>query len=457
MIQTERIKNLNQKKICKADYVLYWMQASQRVEWNHALEYAIREANRLNLPVLVYFQLIDNFPEANERHYYFMLQGLRKVREKLENMKIRLIVSYVHGNYPDLLFISQKAALVVTDCGYLQFQRQWRQEYASKISCLMVQVESDVVVPVTTASSKEEYSAATIRRKITSKFNDYLVPLNSSTPNRSSLDFRFSSFPLRDIPRTLSMLKIDGSVKPSSFYQGGTEAAKMYLLDFLKHKINYFHQLRNDPSKDYISNLSPYLHFGQISPLFVALKAIQQDTEGTDVFLEELIIRRELAINFVYYNPQYMSFDCLPDWVKKTLQKHRNDPREYLYSPGEFEQAKTHDPYWNAAQKEMMVTGKMHGYMRMYWGKKILEWSKTPEEAYRIALYLNNKYELDGRDPNGFAGVAWCFGKHDRPWAERPIFGNVRYMNANGLKRKFDIEAYVVKVQEMKSINSFCE
>jgi deoxyribodipyrimidine photo-lyase len=144
-----------------------------------------------------------------------------------------------------------------------------------------------------------------------------------------------------------------------------------------------------------------------------------------------------------------MSFDCLPDWVKKTLQKHRDDPREYQYSPEEFEQAQTHDPYWNAAQTEMKVTGKMHGYMRMYWGKKILEWSKTPEEAYRTALYLNNKYELDGRDPNGFAGVAWCFGKHDRPWAERPIFGNVRYMNANGLKRKFDIEAYVKKVQEI--------
>lgn len=449
MIQTERIKKLNQKEICQGDYVLYWMQASQRVEWNHALEYAIREANQLNLPVLVYFQLINNFPEANERHYYFMLQGLREVREKLENMKSRLIVSYAHGNYPDLLSISRNAALVVTDCGYLQFQRQWRREYAGKISCSMVQVESDVVVPVTTASSKEEYSAATIRKKITSKLNDFLVPLTSSTPNLSSLDSRFPSFPLGDIPRALAKLKVDGSVKPSSFYRGGTEAAKKHLQDFLQYKINDFHQLRNNPSKEYVSNLSPYLHFGQISPLFVALKAMQRDTGDTDVFLEELIIRRELAINFVYYNPRYMSFDCLPDWVKKTLQKHRDDPREYMYSPEEFEQAQTHDPYWNAAQTEMKVTGKMHGYMRMYWGKKILEWSKTPEEAYRTALYLNNKYELDGRDPNGFAGVAWCFGKHDRPWAERPILGNVRYMNANGLKRKFDIEAYVKKVQEI--------
>jgi deoxyribodipyrimidine photo-lyase len=450
MIQTDRIKELNCKDICQGDYVIYWMQASQRVELNHALEYAIREANRLNLPLLVYFQIVDNFPEANERHYFFMLQGLREVREKLEDMNIQLIVSYQPGNYPDLLSLSQNAALVVTDCGYLQFQRQWRQQYAGKVNCSMVQVESDVIVPATTASSKEEYSAATIRRKITSKFNDYLVPLNSSTPNLSSLDFRFSSFPCRDIPQAVSKLKIDGSVKPSSFYQGGTEAAKKHLQDFLKHKISYFHRLRNDPSQEYVSNLSPYLHFGQISPLFVALKAMQQDSGGTDVFLEELIIRRELAINFVHYNPLYMSFDCLPGWVKKTLQKHEGDPREYLYSLDEFEQAKTHDPYWNAAQMEMVITGKMHGYMRMYWGKKILEWSRTPEEAYRITLYLNNKYELDGRDPNGFAGVAWCFGKHDRPWVERPIFGNVRYMNANGLKRKFNIDAYAAKIQTLK-------
>jgi deoxyribodipyrimidine photo-lyase len=313
----------------------------------------------------------------------------------------------------------------------------------------MVRVESDVIVPVTTASLKEEYSAATLRRKITALFKDYLVPLHSSTPEHSSLGFRYPSFPLQELPRAVSILKIPRRVTPSSYYRGGTEAAKQHLENFLDHKIRYFHQLRNDPAQEYGSNLSPYLHFGQVSPLFIALAAMGHDTEGTDVFLEELIIRRELAINFVYYNPAYMSFECLPAWVKGTLAKHRADPREYVYSLEEFEHATTHDPYWNAAQVEMIHTGKMHGYMRMYWGKKILEWSRTPEEAYETALYLNNTYELDGRDPNGFAGVAWCFGKHDRPWAERPIFGNVRYMNANGLKRKFDIEAYVAKIKNL--------
>jgi deoxyribodipyrimidine photo-lyase len=201
--------------------------------------------------------------------------------------------------------------------------------------------------------------------------------------------------------------------------------------------------LRNDPTLDYLSHLSPYLHFGQISPLYIALKVIDTDSRGKEAFLEELIVRRELSMNFVFYNEKYDSFEAVPEWAKKTLKAHQKNKRQYTYSLEELETAQTHDAYWNAAQREMVGRGKMHGYMRMYWGKKIIEWSKTPEKAFQIALYLNNKYELDGRDPNGFTGVAWCFGKHDRPWGERPIFGNVRYMNDKGLKRKFDADRYV--------------
>jgi deoxyribodipyrimidine photo-lyase len=197
--------------------------------------------------------------------------------------------------------------------------------------------------------------------------------------------------------------------------------------------------------------MSPYLHFGQISPLYIALKVQGAKSPGQDSFLEELIVRRELSMNFVLYNRHYDSFDCLPAWAQASLTAHGKDRRPYLYPLKTFETAQTHDPYWNAAQGEMLITGKMHGYMRMYWGKKILEWSSSPEEAYRIALYLNNKYELDGRDPNGFAGVAWCFGKHDRAWGERPIFGKIRYMNANGLRRKFDAGAYVKKIDRMRT------
>ena len=191
--------------------------------------------------------------------------------------------------------------------------------------------------------------------------------------------------------------------------------------------------------------MSPYLHFGQISPLYIAMEVLNSNSPGTDAYIEELVIRRELSTNFVFYNENYSSFRCLPEWCRKTLKGHQNDTREYTYTLEEMERAYTHDPYWNTAQKEMIITGKMHGYMRMYWGKKILEWRNNPEEAYQTALYLNNKYELDGRDPNGYAGVAWCFGKHDRPWAERKVFGNIRYMNANGLKRKFDADQYIKK------------
>ncbi len=199
--------------------------------------------------------------------------------------------------------------------------------------------------------------------------------------------------------------------------------------------------------------MSPYLHFGQISPLYVALQVTGArgiKATNQDAYLEELAVRRELSMNYCLYNPHYDSYEGLPEWAKKTLKAHRKDKREYTYTLKELEEARTHDPYWNAAQKEMVLTGKMHNYMRMYWGKKILEWSVTPEEAFRSAIQLNNKYELDGRDPNSFVGVAWCFGKHDRPWTERPIFGTVRYMNAAGLERKFDMAAYIRKIKSLE-------
>jgi deoxyribodipyrimidine photo-lyase len=205
--------------------------------------------------------------------------------------------------------------------------------------------------------------------------------------------------------------------------------------------------MRNDPNEEAVSNLSPYLHFGQISPLYIALEVLKSGDKGAEVFLEELIVRRELSLNFVYYNRAYDKFEGLPHWARQTLREHQKDKREAVYSPDELEKAQTSDPYWNAAQKEMIRTGKMHNYMRMYWGKRIIEWTRTPEEAFRTALSLNNKYELDGRDPNGFTGVAWCFGRHDRPWPNQPVLGKVRIMKASGLRRKFDADAYARKYE----------
>lgn len=457
MIQPQRIKLLNKRKLQKGSYIVYWMQASQRVEYNHALEFAIRLANKYSVPVVVYFELIDDFPEANARHYYFMLEGLLEIEKELGKLKISFVVNHFsEKKHTDLIMLSRDALLVVTDRGYLTIQNKWRNSYAVRLPCPFIQVESDVIVPVEIASPREEYSAATFRKKITPRLDKYLQKLNQTPPRKSSAHFRFNSYTLSPLNKALSYLSIDRTFSPSPFYHGGTEEAKRHLESFLAKRIKYYAQLKNDPAKEFTSNLSPYLHFGQISPLFVALKVmVYQGFKGKDDFLEELIIRRELAINFVYYNSEYASYCCLPDWAKKTLDKHKTDRRKYQYTLEELENAETHDSYWNAAQKEMLITGKMHGYMRMYWGKKILEWTKNPEEGFKIALYLNNKYELDGRDPNGFAGVAWCFGKHDRAWPEREIFGKVRYMNAEGLKRKFDVEEYVNKVEILeRSVNN---
>jgi deoxyribodipyrimidine photo-lyase len=453
MIQPERVQRLNDRPVTDGKYVLYWMQASQRVVFNHALEYAIRQANERNRPAIVVFGLTDRFPEANLRHYAFLLEGLSEVRDALHERGIQFVVKH---QSPELAVaqIAKEACMVVADRGYLRVQKAWHSHVARKVPCLVAQVESDVVVPVEMASDKEVYAASTLRPRIKKHLSRFLVPLKETPVKRDSLGLKFDSLNVRQWDGVLSKLRLDRSVGPVDSIRGGAGNAARLLDDFISHKLKYYGHRRNDPSTDYGSQMSPYLHFGQVSPLQIALKVRQvrgKPKEAKEAYLEELIVRRELSMNFVHYNPLYDSFKALPDWARSSLKVHAKDQREYQYNLEEMERAQTHDPYWNAAQREMVVTGKMHNYMRMYWGKKILEWSAAPEEAFENALYLNNKYELDGRDPNGFAGVAWCFGKHDRAWAERPVFGKVRYMNAAGLRRKFNIEAYVRRVDSLTS------
>jgi deoxyribodipyrimidine photo-lyase len=452
MIHPSRIQPLNSRSIQDGRYVLYWMQASQRVECNHALEYAVGEANGRNLPVVVIFGLTEQFPEANLRHYAFMLEGLEEVRRGLYNRGIRFALL---RRSPELAAtaMAEEAALVVADRGYLRIQRQWRNHVAKNAPCAVVQVESEAVVPVETASPKEEYTAGTLRPKLQRILEGYLVPLKERTVRKDSLSLRLDTDAEGDLTALLKKMKIDRSVSPVKIFRGGTARASALLEEFVAKKIRHYDEFRNDPGLDYCSHLSPYLHFGQISPLAVALRVSGERSvpaAARESFLEELIVRRELSMNFVFYNDRYDEYECLPDWARKTLAEHEKDRREYIYGPEEWERAETHDPYWNAAQREMMITGKMQNYMRMYWGKKILEWSRTPAEAFRTAITLNNRYELDGRDPNGFAGVAWCFGKHDRAWSERKVFGKIRYMNDAGLKRKFNMDAYLKKVSTLE-------
>jgi deoxyribodipyrimidine photo-lyase len=450
IVPQERIRLLNDRPTAPGRFVVYWMQASQRAECNHALEYAIERANELALPVVVFFGVTSKYPEANERHYRFMLEGLAEVRGALEKRGIKFVVRAVSPE-KGAVEISRKAALVVVDRDYVRHTRAWRGSAARAMSCPLVQVETNVVVPVEEASPKEEYAAATMRPKIMKKFDRFMAPLRMRTPRRDSLGLRIPSLDVSDVEGLLARLNIDRSVRAVEIPRGGTSEAKRRLRAFIATKLARYAELKNDPNADCLSGMSPYLHFGQISPLFIALEVAKKGGRGSKAYLEELVVRRELSMNFVFYNTRYDSFDGLPDWSRKTLLEHAKDRREYVYKCEEFEDARTHDPYWNAAQDEMRLTGTMHGYMRMYWGKKILEWSRTPKEGYRIALALNNAYELDGRDANGFAGVAWCFGKHDRPWQRRAVFGMVRYMNANGLRRKFDADAYVERVERLKA------
>lgn len=450
MIHPERITPLNRKSPRRGRWVLYWMQASQRASWNHALEFAIREANMRSLPVVAFFGLTPDFPEANLRHCRFLLEGMREVRRDLEKRGIALVARAVSPE-TGALELCRDAALAVTDRGYLRIQKAWREAAARDAPCPLIQVESDVIVPVESASPKEEFSAATLRPKIRARLADFLEPLDETPVERDSLGFRLETLPLDDPDAILRSLPVDRSVPPVDSFRGGPGEARRRLKRFLARALDRYATERNVPGSDAVSDLSPYLHFGHISPLEIAL-AVRSSRHGNpaakDAFLEELIVRRELAVNFVHYNPSYDAYEgAVPAWARRTLEDHDRDHREYVYGLRDLEEARTHDPYWNAAQREMVRTGKMHTYMRMYWGKKIIEWSASPADAFRTMLSLNNRWELDGRDPNGFAGVAWCLGKHDRPWGERTIFGKVRYMNAAGLKRKFDMAPYLKRFE----------
>ena len=451
MLHNERLRRLNDaperaKGDSGARYVLYWMQQAQRVRSNHALEYAIERANAIGLPVVVGFGLMDDYPEATRRHYAFMLEGLAEVSADLEARGIRFVIR--HGA-PDRIAIelAKAAALVVCDRGYLRHQLSWRDSLARAAPCRVDEVESDVVVPIDVASQKAEHAARTIRPKIERHRETFLVALDPRKVEHASLDLGIESdLDARDPKGILGRLKLDDAVDCVARFKGGASEAQSRLDAFIADKLDGYAEGRNEPVARQCSELSPYLHFGQISPLDLALAAKAASGIGRAdraSFLEELIVRRELAMNFVAFTDNYDSFAALPGWARKTMGEHADDRREHLYDESTLAAGQTHDPYWNAAMREMRVSGYMHNYMRMYWGKKIIEWSKSHETAHATTLRLNNRYFLDGRDPASFSNVGWLFGLHDRAWTERPVFGKLRYMNANGLKRKFDIDAYV--------------
>ena len=431
----------------KGRCVVYWMQRSQRSVDNPALEVAVKAANLLGKPCVVFFAPVPFYPHANLRHYRFLQQGIVRIAGGLKKRGI----GFVLRRFPDhslLRFCEEvRASLVVADENPMREPESWRQTVAKKLRVPFWTVDSDVIVPAKLLM-KEQYGAYTARPVIRRLLPDFLKPVGNTKASKTW------AMPqgLKSLPVDFDVMDgwpLDRSVAPVPNIVGGSDQALKRLKRFIKNDLACYPLERNKPELDSTSHLSAYLHFGHIGPHTVAL-AVQKSSApraAKEAFLEQLIVRRELAVNFVRFNPDYDNFESGTAWAHKSLADHAGDPRK-IYSERQLENAQTHDPLWNAAQLQMTLTGFMHNYLRMYWAKKILEWSKTPARAFQMAVYLNDKYELDGRDPNGYAGIAWAIvGKHDRPWFDRPIFGQIRYMSFNSTSKKFDSKRYIAQIE----------
>jgi deoxyribodipyrimidine photo-lyase len=446
-VNLKRVRTL-QEGLLKQGPVVYWMSRDQRTDDNWALLFAQELALQAKVPLIVVFCLVPEFLNATIRHYGFMLKGIDETMHSLSKNSIPLMI--IHGQPGKALpqFLKHhRAGALVTDFDPLRVKRIWKSEVASVISIPFHEVDAHNIVPCWHGSSKQEYGAYTLRPKILRALPEFLTPF----PKLMKHPFRLSSLPPEVHTNNLvTTLDIDTSVKEVAWLHPGKKEAIKTLRRFLRHGLATYAEARNDPNLSGRSCLSPYLHFGQISAQKIALEVMHAEVpkQSKDAFLEELIIRRELSDNYCFYNSAYDSFEGFPSWARKTLNEHRRDKRDYQYALKEFERAATDDALWNAAQQEMTWTGKMHGYMRMYWAKKILEWTESPEQAMEFAVYLNDRYSLDGRDPNGYAGIAWSIGGlHDRAWGERPVFGKIRYMSYGGCRSKFDVSAYIEKMR----------
>jgi deoxyribodipyrimidine photo-lyase len=448
-INLKRVKTLKEGTI-RAGPVVLWMSRDQRAKDNWALLFGQELALKQKTPLAVVFCLVPEFLGATTHQYHFMLKGLKEVEQNLgkKNIPLFLLTGSPEEEIPTFIREYNVSSLV-KDFDPLRIKQTWTQAVAAAIDIPCYEVDAHNIAPCRIASEKQEYGAYTFRPKIRRLLPEFLEKYPP---------LRKHPFPWKEkrmahhFLKSFRTLRVE-TVSEADWIKPGEKAAFRVLKRFIKKKLASYATQRNDPSADGQSGLSPYLHFGQISAQRVAIEVSKTtvDKKSREFFLEELIVRRELADNYCYYNRNYDNFEGFPEWAKKTLHAHRNDKREYLYVRDQFENGETHDDLWNAAQMEMVKRGKMHGYMRMYWAKKILEWTESPEQAMEFAVYLNDKYELDGRDPNGYTGITWSIGGvHDRAWNERPVFGKIRYMSYNGCKSKFNIKTYIRSVQSMK-------
>jgi deoxyribodipyrimidine photo-lyase len=425
--------------------VVYWMQRAQRALDNPALDLAVEAANAMKLPVVVFFAPVPFYPNANLRHYRFLQQGIADTAARCEKRKVGFVLRR-HPDHSLVRFCDEVgAALVVGDENPLREPDAWREKATKKLRVPMWTVDADVIVP-SKVLLKAQYAARIIRPRLKARFAHYLKPCSNA---KAKFEWKPPKG-LKRLPPNFDITEdwegLDRSVAPVDSFCGGTSEGLRLLREFVTKKLSAYPEKHGAPEVDGTSRLSPYLHFGQLGPITVALAVMKANVPQAvkDDYLDQVITWRELSINFAHFNKLYDSIESAENWAHKTLGKHARDKRPVLYSRKQMECAETYDELWNAAQLQMLHAGWMHNYMRMYWAKKIVEWSESPQKAYQTAVYLNDKYFLDGRDPNGYAGVAWAIaGKFDRPWFERPIFGTIRYMSGKSAAKKFDAEKYI--------------
>lgn len=434
--------------------IVYWMQRAQRSLDNAAVDFAIAIGNELRLPVIVFFSVIANFPHANLRHYAFLSQGLPDIEADLAARNVALIVRRPPNNSLENFLREVNAAMLIGDENPCREPDRWRKVLSRRLNLPFWTVDADVIVP-SALFPKHQYMLHTMRSRLNAELLNYLKPLENLTANHSwPRPQNIETFPVHD-DITGGWKHLDRSVTPVDTFTGGTRAALIRLDYFVQHQISDYSKQRNHPESDGTSRMSPYLHFGHISPLTIA-RAIERAVHhghataaARDAYFNELIGWRELSINFVKHVPEYDSIQGAPEWAQNTLREHAQDRRDPEYTLEQLEGAQTHDDLWNAAQMQMVKLGWMHNHLRMYWAKKILEWAPNPARAWEYAVILNDKYELDGRDPNGYAGIAWAIGGvHDRPWFDRPIFGTIRYMSRASTGKKFDSKLYIRQIEE---------
>ena len=436
--------------------VIYWMQRAQRGRDNHAVDLAVTLGNRLGLPVVVYFAGMANFPHANLRHFTFLNQGLCDIADDLDRRNITFILRNAPHESLERFFADVQAAMIIGDENPLREPERWRAHLAKSLRIPYWTVDADVIVP-SKLIEKAQYGAYTIRPRLYRLLPEFLHPYeNPKAHHRWNMPKGFQ----HDDPRadmTRHWNELDRSVAPVEDWTGGSHAAAKRLHLFTTKLLADYNTTRDKPEVDGTSKMSPYLHFGHISPITIALaieSAVRKDkslAKARESYFNELVVWRELAVNFVRHCPNYDTAKCAEEWARQTIAEHARDQRERLYTLPQLERAETYDQLWNAAQIQMVESSWMHNRMRMYWAKKILEWTPDVATAVKFAVHLNDKYFLDGRDPNGYAGIAWSMlGKFDRPWFERPIFGKIRYMSGESTGKKFNSKLYIQQMHELR-------